>query len=263
MWYLFNNLSKIEGRLRSSGGILIMLDFDGTLSPIALTPSRAILPEGIKSALLKCSKFFPIVVISGRPLKDIKMKIGLKNLIYAGNHGLEWQIKKKINYWPVPKETIKLLLDIKQKFQKIEQKYSGVLLEDKYFSLAIHYRQLDSIFISNFKRDANKIIGSLNNSSILQVLRGKKVIELRPNLDWNKGKFALFIHQYFQNKLKLKLVPVYMGDDKTDEDVFNLFDKGITARVGQNKTSYAKYYLRDAAQVKLFLNWLLLNFSKH
>ena len=65
-----------------------------------------------------------------------------------------------------------------------------------------------------------------------------------------------------QNKLKLKLSPVYVGDDKTDEDVFHVFADGATIRVGQSRTSSARYYLKDANQMELFLNWLLLNLGK-
>lgn len=153
-------------------------------------------------------------------------------------------------------------MTIKQKFRNIEQKYSGIILEDKHFSLAIHYRELDSTFISSFKKEANKIIRLLNKNNALEVLKGKKVIELRPNLEWNKAKFSLYIHQYFQNKLKHKVLPVYVGDDKTDEDAIKALSNGITVRVGQNGISCAKYYLKDVAQVKLFLDWLLKNFSK-
>ncbi|EKD57120.1 MAG: hypothetical protein ACD_57C00402G0004 [uncultured bacterium] len=257
MKYLLNNLSKIEEKLRSSEGVIIMLDFDGTLSPIAPTPYQAILPKSIKSLLSKCSKLFPIVIISGRSLKDIKTRVGLKDLVYAGNHGLEWQIGKKINCLPVSKEVVSSLLSIKKSVKKILRIYPGVLLEDKHPSLAIHYRQLDSSLLASFKKDIDKITRLSSNKNILQVLRGKKVIELRPNLNWNKGKFALFICKYFQNKLRLKLLPMYVGDDKTDEDVFCAFDKDITVRVGQSKTSDAKYYLKNVVQIKLFLKWFV------
>ncbi|MFZ2189828.1 MAG: trehalose-phosphatase [Candidatus Magasanikiibacteriota bacterium] len=257
MKYLFNNLLEIEKKLYLSEGILVMFDFDGTLSPIASTPYKAILPKKIKNRLIKCSKKFPLVVISGRSLKDIKNKVDIKDLVYAGNHGLEWQIGKKINSIPVPKSTTKLLSNIKQKLQKIKQKYPGILIEHKSLSCAIHYRQLNPKLITCFKKDINNIIKPLNNNNVLEVLKEKKVIELKPNIDWDKGKFALFIHEYFQNKLKLKLLPVYVGDDKTDEDVFTALQSGLTIRVGINKKSSATFYIKKQEQIILFIDWLL------
>lgn len=257
MKFLFNNLAEIKKLSNSSEKPIIMLDFDGTLSSLAPTPNEAFLSQNIKKILKECSLHFPVAIISGRSLSDIKKKIGLKNLIYAGNHGLEWQIGEKINSVHETKGSRKLLKDAKQKLKKIHTTYPGVFFEDKRWSVAIHYRKLAPASITGFKKDIAKIIKLLTIDENLQVLKGKKVIELIPNFNWNKGKFALFVHQYLQNKLKLKLLPIYMGDDTTDEEAFASLKFGITIRVGRRKTSSAKYYVRNIGQVESSLQWIL------
>ena len=256
MKYLFKNLLKINKGSKLYKNYLLMLDFDGTISPLASTPHEASLPETIKKQLKELSKYFPVAIISGRSLPDIKNKVGLKNLIYAGNHGLEWQIGGKINRFPVPNKTIKLLSSIKKSVDKIKGAYPGTLLEFKYSSLAIHYRQLSNKFIIKFNKDVNKIIKLSDPYNNLKILVGKKVIELVPNIDWNKGVFALFILKFLQKKLKHSLLPIYIGDDTTDEDVFKVLPAGLTIRIGYNRYSRAKYYIRNTGQSVLFMKWL-------
>ncbi len=254
---LFDSLDEIKWRFNLPKSLLIMLDFDGTLAPLAITPAKAALPRSVRMKLLECSKYFSVVVISGRSLSDIKRKVGLKNIIYAGNHGLEWQIGKRKNRVSEPSGAKKLLNAAKRSFKKIEKNYPGVLLEDKHLSLAIHFRNLDPILVPGLKRDINTIIKMINIFGTPQILLSKKVIELRPKSNWNKGKFALFIQEYLQNKLGIKFTPIYLGDDTTDEDVFSALRQKITIRVGQSKISQAKYYLKNVRQVEKFLDWLL------
>lgn len=257
MKYLFDNLPDISEITKLFKGYLVMFDFDGTISPLAPTPSHAYLPKIIKKRLQEASKCFPVAIISGRSLSDIRNKIRLKNLIYAGNHGLEWQMGGKTARFPIPKKTTKLLLMIRQGLNKIEDIYPGVLLEHKGLSLSIHYRQLACKSIFKFKKDVIKIITSSNSRGSIEILEGKKVVELRPNLNWNKGKFALFILKYLQKKFKYKLLPIYIGDDTTDEDAFAALTAGITIRVGTKRYSQAKYYIKNTRQTALLMRWLI------
>ena len=257
MKYLIKSLPEIEKKMRSYPGCMLMLDFDGTLSALAKTPAQAFLAEKNKMVLQLISRLAPVAIVTGRSLKDIKHKVGLKKNIYAGNHGLEWQIGKRKNRVSEPSGAKKLLNAAKRSFKKIEKNYPGVLLEDKHLSLAIHFRNLDPILVPGLKRDINTIIKMINIFGTPQILLSKKVIELRPKSNWNKGKFALFIQEYLQNKLGIKFTPIYLGDDTTDEDVFSALRQKITIRVGQSKISQAKYYLKNVRQVEKFLDWLL------
>ena len=234
-----------------------MLDFDGTLSPLAVTPKKATLPLAVKVELKKISSILPAIIISGRSLRDIKNKIKIKELHYAGNHGLEWQIGNgKTNYFAGAKQIKRIVKKVVNKLKPLTQNYPGVLLENKNLSIGIHYRKIDPFFISKFKKDVEKNIQPIIKIHHLRILKGKKVIELRPDLDWNKGKFALFVKRFFEKKLKQKFLPIYVGDDKTDEDAFRVLKSGINIRVGQSKASRAKYYIKNPKQILLCLQWL-------
>lgn len=256
MKYLFNSLNEIKIIMNQFNGFVLMFDFDGTLSPIAPTPNSAFLSAPLKIKLKELAKIFPVVIISGRRLNDIKKKVGIKNLIYAGNHGLEWQIKKKPELAPGAKKYFKLLLAIKPELKKIIKVYPDALLENKRLSLAIHYRKLTKKPAAELVKKIIKTVRCLNANNELLITNGKKVLELRPNINWNKGKFALFIFKYLQNKFKKKLLPLYAGDDATDEDAFALL-AGITTRVGYNKLSRAKFYIKNNKQIIKLIHWLV------
>lgn len=256
MKYLNQNLPAIKKEIEKAGGSILILDFDGTLSPIAQVPGRARLPEKTKQEIKNCLSRFPVVIVSGRALADIKKKMGIKGLIYAGSHGLEWQIGKQYYCAGVSEGARRQLALAINHFKKILPKYPGMFLEDKRISLAIHYRKVKQSQLAGFKKEAREIIKSLNQKDLMLV-EGKKVFELRPRLNWNKGHFVKFISRHLQLKQKKHLLPVYVGDDTTDEDVFKMSQRTITIRVGKKKNSGAKYYIKNQKQINRFLAWLL------
>jgi len=102
---LFKSLPEISKRISASKKCLLMLDFDGTLSPLAKTPDRAFLPKNTKKILKKISQLIPTAIVSGRDIINIQQKMGIKGLIYAGNHGLEWQIGNRRSQIKIPEIT--------------------------------------------------------------------------------------------------------------------------------------------------------------
>lgn len=93
----------------------------------------------------------------------------------------------------------------------------------------------------------------LVHSSGLTVLHGKKVIELRPQLNWTKGHAALWVMKHIRRR---SVLPIYIGDDLTDEDAFGALADGITIRVGAHGRSKARYYVRDVKEVVALLRWM-------
>lgn len=197
----------------------------------------------------------PVVVVSGRSLVDIKNKVNLKDIIYAGNHGMEWQVQKKYRSVSIPKQALKTLESAKRELKKLQHKYPGALLEDKRIALALHYRNLQESELMEFKREALKAIRQVASKQALALIRGKKVLEVRPRADWDKGKFVTMIKRYLEAKLRKKFVPIYVGDDATDEDVFSVLKSGASIKVGKSQSS-AKYYLNGVNDVGLLLRWL-------
>jgi len=161
---LEKNISEVLNRLKNAQGLVFMLDFDGTLSPIVLTPEIAYLPEATKRILSELKKYFYVAIISGRELADIKEKVGLKDLIFAGNHGLEWQIEKEKKAVKIPFAIKKSMAGARKKFNNLLPKYSGLLLYDKRFSFTVHYRKLSQKQKRIFLKEAQKIIDSIKKT---------------------------------------------------------------------------------------------------
>jgi len=239
--------------------VMLFLDYDGTLTPIVESPAKALISKQTKHLLKSLSSNYrcKLAIISGRALHDIKKKIGIRNIIYSGNHGLEiegpsirFEVPVSFNYKTVIKQ-------IKKQLNKRLSPINGILLEDKGFSLSLHYRLVDKKRIPFVKTTFNEVVSPYLNNKI-KIKTGKKVFEIRPAVEWDKGEVALWL----LNRLKLhfgnrQILPIYIGDDVTDEDAFKaLKDKGLTIFVGTTKKSHAKYHLKNTKEVFEFLRRL-------
>lgn len=251
MQYVFDCLDKIGKELIKSKWVLL-LDFDLTLSPLAKNPANAVLPEDTKILLKKLSFKIPVAIITGRAVYDIKKRVGLRKIIYVGNHGLEYEIgySKKIFIHDSSQKGLKY---VKREFTKLAKKYEGVILEDKKFSIAFHYRLLPAIYQTALMTDLKKLRAKIKKNNLTETLY-KKTLEIKPDIKENKGTASLFILKKFGKKNKA----IYIGDGKTDEDAFLALPHDITIKVGKSQHSAAKYYLRNVKDVGRFLKWLLL-----
>ncbi len=260
MEYLFSQWDKLKDRL-SGKSILLFLDYDGTLTPIAKTPEKAVISREAKDLLNRLSKksYCLVAIISGRSLSDIKTVVGIEDITYAGNHGLEIEgpkIKFESQVSPRLKSIIRHIYeDAVSKFSKIK----GVLIEDKGLTISVHYRLVDGKDIQEFLSIFNEITGPYIVRDKIKINSGKKVYEIKPPVQWDKGKVVLWLmaRQQFVSG-KNKILPVYIGDDVTDEDAFKVLKrKGLTIFVGNPESSAADYYLKDAQEVARFLHLTL------
>jgi len=252
---LWKNLDKVINILKINEIKILMLDFDGTLTPIVKHPEEAKLSLQVKKMLSCLSKKrgFYLGIISGRRLEDIKGKIDLPNLIYAGNHGLEGEIcKRKYSFTPT-KEYLKCLDRIKDELEEIAHKFNGAFIEDNQVLLSFHYRNVSSKKILSLNSSLNKLFKSYKESGLISVVNGKKVYSIRPNSEWDKGYFLNLVIEKIKKKTKAVPIALYLGDDTTDEDVFEKLNKGITIKVGKNSNTQAKYYLKDTKETLKFL----------
>ncbi|HAR41077.1 MAG TPA: trehalose-phosphatase [Bdellovibrionales bacterium] len=246
MDYLFggNNIRVLESL--SFTETLYAFDFDGTLAPIVADPDKARMSKETERLLEKLSSIVPIAIISGRGLKDLAPKIppGPKYLI--GNHGLEGlpsataihELEDMCGRWKaILNPLLKKLRD------------PGVFLEDKGYSLAIHYRN------SRLKKRAREsilaVLQSIDNDA--KVIPGKLVLNLVPARGPHKGLALSRVILHSRAKFGF-----YIGDDYTDEDVFSINERRLmTVRVGRNQKSQARYYLRRQSEITLLLQHLL------
>jgi len=257
-------LANFEDTIKKfDGEIIIFLDYDGTLVPIADKPELAIISNDMQTQLLSLTKHFKVAIISGRSLAELKKFVGIKKCYYVGNHGLEIQGPGIRIVQPEAKRTRPIMKKISRELRAKLRGIEGIIVEDKELTLSIHYRLVKRGEINNLKNTFLNAIDPYLRTGRIRITRGKKVIELRPNVDWGKGDAVLWLVDYLDPEIKLK--PIYLGDDKTDENAFQaLKARGITVLVSEKKKpSWARFYLRNVSEVKTFLKRLIMTTKSH
>ncbi len=232
----------------------LFLDYDGTLTAIVDHPDLAVLSDTMKNALQTLQKRCPIAVISGRDLEDVRKKVGLSGMYYAGSHGFDMLDPEGRSISRGNPDTINTTLDqaeatLKGRLSAI----NGILLERKKYSLAVHYRQ---VAVDNHDAVRKVVEGFMEEQSALQVLPGKMVFDLKPAEDWHKGKAIQWILQQLPEDDRLA---IFIGDDTTDEDGFRTFREsgGVGIVVMNNvRPTAARFRLNDVQQVEDFLKQL-------
>ncbi len=266
MRYLFNEWDKLKECLKDKG-LFIFLDYDGTLTPIKRTPAQAVMPAEARAALKRLSqkRRHKVAIISGRSLKDIKKIVGVRGILYAGNHGLEMEGPKIAFRHPVSSAYTAILKRVKRELACNLAKIKGALIEDKGFTLSAHFRRVKAEDVPLLKTIFYDSVRSYVRKKNIRVTFGKKVFEIRPALQWDKGKAAarLLAHSAkpanSRYGAKDALMPVYIGDDATDEDAFKALKKrGVTVFAGKPSRSKAKYYLKNSREVIKFLKMVSL-----
>lgn len=255
MHYLWSRCPEIQKQIRSRKNLLLLLDYDGTLTPIAPTPRQARLSPQTKLMLRRLSRKPNVIiaVISGRALADLKRIVGLRNLAYAGNHGLELWWHNRRRTVKIPRALKKALSEVTPMLSKVRRDFDGVIVQDKDLSLSLHYRLVKAKGLTRLKEEFWNHVMPFVRSGKVRVVKGKRVFEIRPNVPWTKGHAALWFMKKLANPSCLLM---YIGDDETDEDAFRTLKNGITIRVGQHHRSGAKYYVRRVSEVVRFLEWL-------
>ncbi|HEY1840431.1 MAG TPA: trehalose-phosphatase [Mycobacterium sp.] len=233
----------------------VFFDFDGTLSEIVEDPHSARLADGTAEALTSLSTACPVAVLSGRDLADVRDRIGLPGIWYAGSHGFELTGPDGAHHQNAEAAaSIPVLADAAAGLTDQLGHIPGVVVEHKRFGVAVHYR--------NAARDrvgeVAAAVRSAGQRSALRVTTGREVIELRPNIDWDKGKTLRWVLDYIRdNEGSGPLLPIYLGDDITDEDAFDAVDDdGIAILVRHNedgdRATAARYALDDPDRVRDF-----------
>lgn len=256
MRYLFNEWDAVKDKINNKY-LFIFLDFDGTLASIASSPDKAALSKKAKELLIKLSanRRLKIAFISGRAIGDLKNKVRIKSFIYAGNHGLEIG-GPRIDFRPVVPRGYRTALErIKNELERKISSIDGAFVEDKGLSLSLHYRLVNNLRVPLLKTIFHETVILFLVKNRVKIKTGKMVLEVRPPIEWDKGKVVLWLLARQKSALKDKTVfPVYIGDDATDEDAFKaLKRKGLTVFVGRPGNSKAGYYLKNTKEVTNFL----------
>jgi trehalose-phosphatase len=260
--HLFSVWQEFSKRLKAARRVLLLCDYDGTLTPIVDRPELADLSEKTRQllqALVRQSRF-TVSIISGRALVDLRQIVGISGIIYAGNHGLEIEGPGIGLVNPLAEEMRPVFRLINQVLSKAMAPVKGVHVEDKGLTVSVHYRMVEEGKSEEVRNIFEKVIATARSLGKVRITSGKKVYEVRPVVDWDKGEaIALLIDRYGRTKTKKELLPIFLGDDQTDEDGFKVIEKhgGISVFVGEKTNdSAAHYYLKSPAEVEQFLERL-------
>jgi alpha,alpha-trehalase len=246
--------SKIAGQA-AGRRIALFLDYDGTLTPIVDTPEKAVIPDDIREALAALARQCPVGVISGRDLNDVREKVGIDSVVYAGSHGFEIAGSKE---FPVSRRVGEEFLPLLDRAaQELVAKLTGIpalLVERKKFAIAVHYRLVDPQRVKEIEGAVDGVVARFPG---LRKSAGKKVFELQPEVDWHKGKALLALLDLLELD-RDDVLPVYIGDDRTDEDAFRVLKRRGIAIVVRERPypTAAAYSLRSPAEVGQFLGLL-------
>lgn len=248
-------LSKIEARIRAASEVSLFLDFDGTLAPLELDPAAVLLPAPVRETLARLART-PLVttIISGRAVSDLKPRVGVEGLIYAGNHGLEISGPRMRFIEPEAAARRPELEQLTGRLLQKLQNVPGVLVEFKALSTTVHYRGAPVERVSAIKNTIRAVTAPVSAS--FMVRSSKMALEILPRTAWNKGAAALWINECLDHGNNLS---IFLGDDATDEDAFRALPDGITVRVsdaGEVRATSARYRLPDPLAVHEFLTWL-------
>jgi trehalose 6-phosphate phosphatase len=262
--HLLSVWPKILDQIRNAKHVMFLSDFDGTLTPIVEKPEMAVLSENTRELLqaLATQRHFTVGIISGRALVDLKDKVNLSNIIYAGNHGFEIEGPGISFINPIADEIKPFFRIVRQVLTLTLKSIKGVFVEDKGITLSVHYRQADEEDAKDVEKKIRQAVGGPATRGIFKVTHGKKVYEVRPAANWDKGKaIRLLMKRFGKGGRQSGLLPIYLGDDLTDEDGFNIIEKygqGISIHVGGSRNkSAARYYLNSPDEVIQFLDQLL------
>ena len=196
----------------------VFFDFDGTLSDIVDDPDTARPVAGATEALERLAARCPVAVLSGRDLADVTKRVGVPGVWYAGSHGFELTAPDGTHHQnDDAAAAIPVLERAAGQLRDQLGTITGVVVEHKRFGVAVHYR--------NAERDrVGEVLAAVRAAGRrdgLRVTTGREVIELRPDLDWDKGKTLRWVIDHLHEAGSGSLTPVYLGDDITDEDAFD------------------------------------------
>jgi trehalose-phosphatase len=243
-------LEHVHEIARSGKRIAVFLDYDGTLTPIVSHPEDAWLPESMRETLRSLAAHVPVAILSGRDLDDVRGRVLVDGIIYAGSHGFDIAgaggLRRELGA-----EYLTVLDAAETELREALDEIPGAQLERKHLAVAAHYRNVN-------ENDASRVALAMDAVAVrhreLRRLDGKKVYELLPDIDWNKGKAALWLLETLGLEGPNAL-PIYIGDDRTDEDALRALEqRGIGILVSeQSPPTAARYSLKNPVEVDEFL----------
>ncbi len=249
---------RLTGRLAGRRPA-VFLDYDGVLAPIVDRPEDAVMSDNMRDTVCALAERCPVCVVSGRDRAVVQQLMGIDDLVVAGSHGFDiWTPREGTITHGIAADFEDLIARVTERLRAEVGSIRGVTVEPKRASVAVHYRLVAP---EDRERVAAMVQALLaEHPEQLKVTPGKKVYELEPKIDWNKGR-AVF---YLMDVLGLasdEIAPLYLGDDITDEDAFRaLRGRGVGIIVGRpddpevaDRATAAEFVLASTEEVERFL----------
>jgi trehalose-phosphatase len=244
-------MARLAGRR-----LALFLDYDGTLTPIVRRPEDAVLSESMRTLLRELAGRVTVAIVSGRDLADVQKMVGLDSLYYAGSHGFDaagpggMRMQQEEAQHHLPE------LDAAEgELRDLAAEVDGAWIERKRFAIAVHYRETAEEDVAAVEAAVDKVMDARPR---LRKKGGKKIFELQPDVPWDKGRAVRWLLEQLELATP-DVLPVYIGDDVTDEDAFvALADVGLGIRVGSpDEPTAATYHLADVDELERFVRNLL------
>ncbi|XP_073058994.1 probable trehalose-phosphate phosphatase J [Primulina eburnea] len=247
--------------------IVMFLDYDGTLSPIVNDPEQAFMSEAMRTTVRKLARYFPTAIVSGRCRDKVYNFVRLGELYYAGSHGMDIKGPSKgskhkkgtqaVLFQPAS-EFLPMIDEVYQQLLEIIKSTPGAMVENNKFCVSVHFRCVDE---KKWTELAKQVGSVLEGYPSLRLTQGRKVLEIRPTIKWDKGKALEFLLESLGYANCSDVFPVYIGDDRTDEDAFKVLRQrgqgfGILVSKAPKDTN-ASYSLQEPSEVMAFLRRLV------
>jgi trehalose 6-phosphate phosphatase len=237
---------------RRSGRLVLLLDFDGTLAPIVSRPEEAAMPPATRAALdrLLGEPGVEAAVVSGRGMTDARERAAIPGITYAGNHGMEIEGPAIHRIHPEARVARPLLERVAAEVERGLYEVEGAFVEDKGLTLSIHYRLAPADAEARVREVVSRAVRPREE---LKLTEGKKVLEVRPRVEWDKGRAVLFLLEQLRPPAEAPVL--YLGDDTTDEDAFRALEEwggrgeGVLVSENPSSATAAHSYLRSPWEV--------------
>lgn len=252
---LGDHLRRLVGTVLEANRTLLCTDFDGTLVPICADPDACRLGDELRSTLSSLHRppRMHVAVVSGRQLADVRLRVGIQALTYAGNHGLEIE-GAGLSFRNPGAEACQDLVDtLATALREDIAAFRGTRLEHKGLSLTIHHRQAHPAVVATIHDAVAATLSRVDGTGRMRTHHGKCVLEIRPDVAWNKGHAVEWLGQQLRCGSERR---IFIGDDETDEDGFAACLDGVTIRVVDSAATTAARYLASQGEATAFLTML-------
>ncbi|KAL6784468.1 TSPP1 [Auxenochlorella protothecoides x Auxenochlorella symbiontica] len=265
-------IQQFDSLMRQAAGklVTVFLDYDGTLTPIVSNPEAATMSESTRGVVRRLAELFPSAIVSGRSRLKVQSFVQLAELFYAGSHGMDitgpapgatagaatWE--DQVAFQPAAAFQ-PVMATLCEELEEAVRPFPGAVVENNTFCLSVHFRNCDAHSFPPILGLVEAAVAS--RSDQLRMTRGRKVLEIRPKLEWDKGTALIHLLGCMDLADAEQVFALYIGDDRTDEDAFKvLAERGLGCGIlvsTHAKPTAASWSLHSPSDVVAFLEKLV------